>query len=313
MLHVDGAITIEDLDSSNGTKLRGRRAAAPPPAGARRQRARARSASLILIIQARFAPTATNRIATHDYFVARIEEECARASRSDVQFAVIGIGMSTGAPEGAVIEALISTLRQSDVLAKVDEHAYELLLLDTSPAQANHVAQRLVASLRLVGSASSVVAHFPTDGRDAYTLITRIAGDGDVIDHHDLVIVEPSMRDLYALARRIAASDLPVLILGETGVGKEEMSRSVHEYSPRAEKPFVAINCAALNDNLLESELFGHERGAFTGAHVDKTGLHWKRRPADRSSSTRSARCRSRPRRSFCASSRTVRCGASVP
>jgi transcriptional regulator with PAS, ATPase and Fis domain len=81
------------------------------------------------------------------------------------------------------------------------------------------------------------------------------------------------MRDLYALAKRIAASDLSVLILGETGVGKEKLSRAVHEHSVRAKKPFVAINCAALNDNLLESELFGHERGAFTGADAVKQGL----------------------------------------
>ena len=93
------------------------------------------------------------------------------------------------------------------------------------------------------------------------------------IEHDDLVIAEPAMRDLYASIRRLAASDLPVLILGETGVGKEKLSRAIHQESPRASKPFIAINCAALNDALLESELFGHERGAFTGASTVKTGL----------------------------------------
>jgi transcriptional regulator with PAS, ATPase and Fis domain len=130
-----------------------------------------------------------------------------------------------------------------------------------------------VRTLQSVGSASYITAHFPTDGRSAYELMTRITGSSEELEHGDLVIVERSMRDLYALAKRIAASDLPVLVLGEAGVGKEKMSRAVHDYSPRAAKPFVAINCAALNDNLLESELFGHERGAFAGAHAPKAGL----------------------------------------
>jgi two-component system response regulator AtoC len=271
VLHIGRVITIEDTNSSNGTKVRD---IAIPPHQPRELGINelVTLGSLTLIIQARFAPVLTNRIVTHDYFQARVEEECARAGRGDIQFAVVGIRVS-GAPENVIVETLMSTLRQSDVFAKFDESLYELLLLDTTLAQAEHVAHRLVTSLQLVGTASHVIAHFPTSGRSAYTLMTSIAGHTDEELDGDLVIAERSMRDLYALAKRIAASDLPVLILGETGVGKEKMSRAVHHYSPRNGKPFVAINCAALNDNLLESELFGHERGAFTGAHSGKAGL----------------------------------------
>ncbi|HEY1816554.1 MAG TPA: sigma 54-interacting transcriptional regulator [Kofleriaceae bacterium] len=270
VLHIGRVITIEDKNSSNGTKVRD---IAIPPHQPRELGINelVTLGSLTLIIQARFAPVLTNRIVTHDYFQARVEEECARAGRNDVQFAVIGIRVSE-APENVIVETLMSTLRQSDVFAKFDEGLYELLLLDTTLAQAEQVAQRLVTSLQLVGTASHVIAHFPTSGRSAYTLMTGIAGHTDELDG-DLVIAERSMRDLYSLAKRLAASDLPVLILGETGVGKEKMSRAVHNYSPRSNKPFVAINCAALNDNLLESELFGHQRGSFTGAHSDKAGL----------------------------------------
>jgi DNA-binding NtrC family response regulator len=81
------------------------------------------------------------------------------------------------------------------------------------------------------------------------------------------------MRKLYELSGRIAASDLSVLLLGETGVGKEVFARTIHERSPRSEKPFLALNCGAFSDELLESELFGHERGAFTGAVASKVGL----------------------------------------
>jgi transcriptional regulator with GAF, ATPase, and Fis domain len=87
------------------------------------------------------------------------------------------------------------------------------------------------------------------------------------------IVADPEMVRLYALVERLAASELPVLVFGETGTGKDLAARAVHQMSRRGTRPFVGLNCAALQDSLVESELFGYERGAFSGATAAKPGL----------------------------------------
>jgi DNA-binding NtrC family response regulator len=88
----------------------------------------------------------------------------------------------------------------------------------------------------------------------------------------DLVSKSPAMQSLFELARTAARSNSTILVLGESGSGKEVLARAIHQESPRAEGPFVAVSCAALTESLLESELFGHEKGAFTGAVARRKG-----------------------------------------
>ncbi|HVV86713.1 MAG TPA: sigma-54 dependent transcriptional regulator, partial [Kofleriaceae bacterium] len=139
------------------------------------------------------------------------------------------------------------------------------------------------ALLAIAGGGRAGVASAPHDGCDLDTLLgaarAAAAGaaagaiasaDSDVLrlELGDKVVVaaDPAMRRLYELIRRLAKSDLPVLVHGETGAGKELVAAALHHGSARAKGPLVSINCAALPETLAEAELFGHERGAFTGA-----------------------------------------------
>ena len=88
----------------------------------------------------------------------------------------------------------------------------------------------------------------------------------------DILGASPPLQEVFTAVRKVASASAPVLILGESGTGKELVARAIHHRSARHRGPFVAINCGAIPDNLLESELFGHEKGAFTGAHVQRKG-----------------------------------------
>jgi transcriptional regulator with GAF, ATPase, and Fis domain len=126
---------------------------------------------------------------------------------------------------------------------------------------------QIVTAIAAIASAAiDNVRHFAAIEREAAAL------RADLHVTHSLVGASAPMQRVYALVSKIARSDTSAMIFGETGTGKELVARALHENSDRARKPFVAINCAALTETLLETELFGHERGAFTGAIAQKKG-----------------------------------------
>jgi two-component system response regulator AtoC len=106
--------------------------------------------------------------------------------------------------------------------------------------------------------------------REPVTETKSVAGSPD--DRFEMLGVSRAMRDIFKQIGRLAATDATLLITGESGTGKELVARAVHRHSARALRPFIAVNCGALPENLIEAELFGHERGAFTGADRQKKG-----------------------------------------
>jgi len=107
----------------------------------------------------------------------------------------------------------------------------------------------------------------PPDAEMIAAVLSAVADD-----EKPMISADPSMKAVLQLADQVARSEASILITGESGVGKEVMARYLHEHSRRSERPFISVNCAAIPDNLLESELFGHEKGAFTGAVARRIG-----------------------------------------
>src|SRR5499426_4140281 len=112
----------------------------------------------------------------------------------------------------------------------------------------------------------------PFDRERLLETIKRALGRLDQIDV-EIISASPKMEAVKKMILKVARSNSTVLIRGESGTGKELIARAIHNQSPRATEMFQAVNCAAINENLLESELFGHEKGSFTGAHAEKKGL----------------------------------------
>ena len=271
-LRIADPITVEDLGSSNGTFVAGKRLAAGAPHAIAADEIITVGAVGIVIQQ--HAPLAPQRtLWGHGYFELRLAEECTRAQRAGTTFGVLRVK----AGERDAANALGAAVRDIDVIGTYAPHEWEVLVLDASPATAAELADRVRATLP---GASVALAMFPADGHDAWSLgscaAARLrAGPPGAEAPEATPRLSPigPMRSLLALADRVAVGDISLLILGETGVGKEVLADHVHARSRRAAGPLLKLNCAAMPEQLLESELFGHEKGAFTGAAAAKPGL----------------------------------------
>jgi DNA-binding NtrC family response regulator len=281
--HIDagGTVSVEDLQSSNGTFVRGERIETGRLLPIQLGEAVTIGFTHLMIQRRRPAPP-RRRFQGHGAFEERLEDACARAARSGAALAVIRIQIEDEEPAGAASDVVAGALRSGDLLAQYAPGDYEALLIDTDPERARVIALDAARRVRAVGlHAQTAVAAYPADGRSAEALIGRATAmlrGPETPSGREPVLKSEVMQKLYRLAERAAggrtASGLiNVLILGETGAGKEVLADWIHRHSPRAAGPLVCINCAAISETLLESELFGYEKGAFTGATQTKPGL----------------------------------------
>jgi len=208
-----------------------------------------------------------------DYEVVLAEDrtsalEVFRSKRPMVVLLDLGLPPQPGDPEEGIktlaeilkLDSLTKVIivsgqaEHDNALRAVGEGAYDFL---SKPAQ--------MEDLKLILKRCFHVAQLERDYRRIRQTVEADAFEG-------MLGTSPPMQEVFAAIRKVATTDAPVLILGESGTGKELAARAVHRRSMRQSGPFVAINCGAIPENLLESELFGHEKGSFTGAHAQRAG-----------------------------------------
>jgi DNA-binding NtrC family response regulator len=221
--------------------------------------------------------------ARSDYTILIVDDEEGMRRGLEKTLALEGYAVVTAATGSEAREAAHST--------RIDCAFVDLRLPDLSGTD-------LVADLRSMNTPVAIVTAYatvdtavramklgaadylqkPFDNQDIVALADRLcfglrgAGNAAEAPAGGLVVESPAMRHIVATLRKVMDSEIPILLQGESGTGKEMLARFVHEQSARAAHPFVAINCAAIPSELLESELFGHAKGAFTGAHAARPG-----------------------------------------
>jgi len=268
---------LTDLGSRNGTSLNGLRLTAPRDLGS--GDVISVGDTMIIVHLASAAPGRARALDDIEALRRRIEQEIDRARAYDLSFALMAVGpFATEAQRQAAVHRLVGELPVRNTLAADADGFLWGLLPELRADEARSSGSLLLRAPALAGVSVGVAA-YPQDACDADALIrlARLSASGQAMTHKvgdgELVVASPAMVRLYSLIRRLARSDLPVLVRGETGVGKEHAAQAVHAWSPREKRPFHAINCAALPETLAESALFGHERGAFTGATERRAGV----------------------------------------
>jgi two-component system response regulator AtoC len=220
----------------------------------------------------------------------RLAEEADRSLRHGRSLAVLVVEVPVG--EAAAVEpALLTGLRALDLVTRSAPGRFLVLLGECGAAEALAAAQRLGGALaRVAPGARLGLAGFPGDAPSveavvrAAQLAVRPVTDPAIgvarqavrrlrLGGREVILAEPAMLRLYGMVERLASAAMPVLVTGETGTGKEVVAEALHFFGSRAHRPLTKINCAAVPESLLEAELFGHERGAFTGAVAARPGL----------------------------------------
>jgi DNA-binding NtrC family response regulator len=266
-------IQLVDNGSANGTRLRGEALAPHTPMSVSPGDV-IEIGGLMLVVRPRFEVGKELAVCEHDYFERRVQEECDRSAVTGDTFAVLRARLEDG-HDPARFERAVQRARPLLVVGRYGPRDYEVLLVGDE-GEAIAFMRAVSRSCERDALIDWGVGRYPRDGLDAHELVARanqaIVGRRSS-GHYPIVVAAPAMREIHRLAAQVARSDINVLVLGETGVGKEVLAQTIHEQSTRAKQPLARVCCASLTPTLIESELFGHVKGAFTGASVDHVGL----------------------------------------
>ncbi|MCA9611979.1 MAG: sigma 54-interacting transcriptional regulator, partial [Myxococcales bacterium] len=258
----------EDLGSTNGTFVHGERLA-PGAIAYLAPGGMFELGSTMFLVQGRHAQ-APRRVLRGEALAARVDEAW---ERGEAFFAVRMRVLEKKDPKAPLHDVMLGCLRGGDVLGALDPRQLVALVFGPSRDEAEALAERLTSRAKTLGVTLQATVDVSLESAvDADTWL-RGEATSPAEEPTPIVLASEVMRRLHTLVERVAASEVNVLLLGETGVGKEIFAERVHAGSARASGPLVRLNCAALPGTLLESELFGHERGAFTGATATKPGL----------------------------------------
>lgn len=287
LLECEDGCWLEDAGSHNGTYVNGERIDAPR---------RLSPGDVIGIGPRTLIFHRTREEEGHspkgpDRLRRRLAEEIDRCVRYQRQLALLCLRPVQEGRMEPLLAGVAHHLREMDMVSYEEGRGALVLLPEISVVEAARLAARLIGDFEKQGMRIHVgLACCPLDGHDGEALISgacsaagaaapgalltaAMSATTVMMGDQALILAEPAMLRAYDRLRRCAATALSVMILGETGVGKEVAARALHAWSPRSARPFVVLNCAALPESLAESELFGHQRGAFTGAVADKQGL----------------------------------------
>ena len=274
-LHLGPLPCVEDLRSINGTRLRG----LPLEPGATAP-LRANDVldlgAVLLVLRHRSLAERGERTCHPALFELHLEDEEAQLECGGRAFAVARIAFEgTLAPNAAEL-VVASALDGRDVACSPAPGRHDVLFFGAEPADADARLARVVRHVSDRGvRLQATLTCYPRDRPSRIS--TRANGSARpkpaAARADGPIACDPATTRVLRLLARVAQGSLSVILLGETGVGKEVCAAYVHQMSPRASGPFVRLNCAAIPEPLVDAELFGHQRGAFTGAVSDRAGL----------------------------------------
>lgn len=286
----DGKVLVEDLQSTNGVWMAGRRV----------ERVELDLGGEVMLAEAVARVFALGQPLVPDFdgketFRDQVEDELSRAQTFHRSFAVLAVrvDLPPGSPRGAWVTRLREGLRPVDRVHLYTPEVALVLLPETGADSALTVARGAAARLGEAGlPCGAGVAGYPGAASTADELIdkareaaARAAPKREVIlastdawapsevAAGDQLVAGAAMKEVLAVADRLVTSKIPVLLHGETGTGKEVLANYIHAKGPRRDRSIIRVNCGAIPASLLEGSLFGHERGAFTGATQQRTGF----------------------------------------